>query len=439
MCLAQFENDMTTLLLYSPPANRNSFNVLLGALETDPHFDDWEIYVATRPEELGRQLEEGVARHSMPIVAVSFFTTQLWDTADLLKDLRAKWGNRFVCLAGGPHPTGDPAGTLGLGADFAVVGEGEETFPDLLKAIECGGEMADVKGIAYLDEKRELRHTGRRPAVDLDKYPPFAVKRGRFGPIEITRGCPFGCYFCQTSRIFGGRPRHRSPEKICHYVELLLQNDIRDIRFISPNAFAYGSADGKTLELSGLERLFRDLRRIAGPHGKLFLGTFPSEVRPEDVTEDTIALVLKYADNDNLTIGGQSGSQRMLDSCHRDHTVTDIYQAVRRTVNAGLTANVDFIFGLPDETREDIDLTLKVIGDLIEIGAKIHAHTFIPLPQTPFAGKNCPDLGSDLKKTVGKWIGTGSLFGNWEKQADLAARIQRYLKTGELFDAGHTE
>ena len=69
------------------------------------------------------------------------------------------------------------------------------------------------------------------------------------------------------------------------------------------------------------------------------------------MTKETLGLVLKYAANDNITMGAQSGSQKILDSCRRGHTIKDIYKAVELTLASNLKVNVDFIFGLPDETR----------------------------------------------------------------------------------------
>ncbi|GAH14902.1 unnamed protein product, partial [marine sediment metagenome] len=136
--------------------------------------------------------------------------------------------------------------------------------------------------------------------IDLDKYPPLPSKHVKYGAIEITRGCPYACYFCQTPYILGTIPRHRSIESICDAVRIMKGYKKTDIRFISPNAFSYGSRDGKTLNLPVLEQLLINIREIIEPEGRIYFGTFPSEVRPEHVTEETLGLVLKYAANDNL-------------------------------------------------------------------------------------------------------------------------------------------
>ncbi|XRO75501.1 TIGR04013 family B12-binding domain/radical SAM domain-containing protein [Methanocaldococcus sp. 28A] len=422
----------TALVVYYTKLHKNSFNALIGALEVDEYFDNFSIYFANKKDIFN--LERVLKNYDKIIIAISFFTTELWKTFELINELKAKYQNyrkKIIYLAGGPHPTGDPKGTLKLGFDVVCIGEGEETFPEFIKAINENEDYKKVKGIAYLDDDKFI-YTGKRKPIDLNKYPPFPVKHNKFGHIEITRGCPYGCFFCQTPRIFGKNVRHRSVENICKYVEIMAERDLKDIRFITPNAFAYGSKDGKTLNIDKIEKLLENIREILNKDGRIFFGTFPSEVRPEHVNDETIDLILKYADNKSLVVGAQSGSQRILDLCHRGHTVEDIYNAVTTAIKKGINVNLDFIFGLPGETEEDIERTIKVMKDLIKMGAKIHAHTFMPLPQTPFAKANPGIVDKKIIRAMRHEIPKGIFYGTWHNQEILAKKISKYLQTGEL-------
>lgn len=420
----------TALVLYYNKQNKYSFNALVGAIETEDCFDNLKIYFIRRENELTSELKNIIKRHEKVVVGISFFTTQLWDTCRIIRKLIEEYGNKPLYIAGGPHPTGDPLGTLKMGFDIVVRGEGEETLIELLQKINNNEDYSTVKGIAFIDDGGQYHYTGRRPTINLDKYPPFAVKHNKFGPIEIARGCPFVCYFCQTPHIFGGCQRHRSIESICRYVQIMKSKNLSDIRFITPNAFSYGSPDGKKLNITSLQELLTNIEKIINPNGRIFIGTFPSEVRPENVTEEAINLILKYADNDNLIIGAQSGSQRILNLCHRGHSVEDVYNAVELTLKAGLKANVDFIFGLPGETEEDIKLTIKVMTDLVRMGARIHAHTFMPLPQTPFAKAPAGRINKAFRRMIGELVPKGTVYGDWREQGKIAKKIVRYLKTG---------
>ncbi|MHA1486412.1 MAG: TIGR04013 family B12-binding domain/radical SAM domain-containing protein [Promethearchaeota archaeon] len=408
--------------------NIYSFNALIGALETVDELDDIDLYFIRGFENLENELERICENHQKVVLGISFFTTQLWEISDLLKHLQAKYKERVLFIAGGPHPTGDPKGTLKMGFDIVVVGEGEETLIEILYNVKNNKNLDAVRGIVYCNKDKFLITTKKRKWIDLDKYPPLPVKNVKFGAIEITRGCPFACYFCQTPYISGTRPRHRSIKSICNAVSVMKTYGKTDIRFITPNAFSYGSPDGKSLNIPLIEKLLIEITKIIKPKGNIYLGSFPSEVRPEHVTKETLGLILKYAANDNIVLGAQSGSQRILNSCNRGHSTKDVYNAVKLTLEAGLIPNVDFIFNLPNEAEEDIDLTIDFMYKISDMGAKIHSHTFMPLPLTRFAYEDVKDVDKKIIKTISKLSSQGLAYGEWKKQEKLAKEISKYLK-----------
>jgi radical SAM superfamily enzyme YgiQ (UPF0313 family) len=97
-----------------------------------------------------------------------------------------------IFIAGGPHPSGCPEEAAGH-FDFVVVGEGEETLPELLDTIRSNGDATGIKGIAFMRDGR-YHYTGERKETDLDRHPPF--RPPLYGPIEISRGCPWSCAYC---------------------------------------------------------------------------------------------------------------------------------------------------------------------------------------------------------------------------------------------------
>ena len=404
------------LILLDAKLNRHSMNALLGALETDRDLDELDLHRAAGAAQLGQQISEAAAAGKRPIAGLSFTTLQLPKIREIISPHRPLDGRSPVLwIAGGPHPTADPEGTLRLGFDAVVLGEGEATLIDLLKTVAAGGELAAVPGLAIRGSSGRTRFTGRRLPIDLDAYPPFPLRRRRAGPIEITRGCPFACGYCQTSYLLGTRPRHRSIETIVRYVAAMRQKSVCDVRVITPNAFSYGSADGRTLNLPALESLLAALRETLGADGRLFFGTFPSEVRPEHVNPSTLELVKRFADNDHLIMGAQTGSARLLERCRRGHTVADVFSAVSQTLAVGLKPHVDFIFGLPGETEEDLKSTIGVIRELAAMGALIHAHTFMPLPQTLFADQRPGRIHGRLRAVLKELSQGGALYGVWRK------------------------
>lgn len=312
----------------------------------------------------------------------------------------SKINKKCILIAGGPHPTAKQAEALEAGFDYVVIGEGEETLPELLRAIE-NQNVEGVKGIAF-KKNGKVVVTSPREYVDLDRYPPFSEKI--LGPIEISRGCPFACKFCQTSRIFGTRMRHRSLETIARYARYY-----DDIRFISPNAFAYGS-NGAKAELEKIENLLKLLKRES-KRKNVYFGTFPSEVRPEFVTREALELVKRYCANRSLHIGGQSGSERMLGEVNRGHSAEDIINAVELCLDHGITPIVDLLFGLPREDKADQIASLNLARWICSKGGKIRVHYFKPLPGTPYENEKPTPLDRAVKRMIGKLALEGRTTG----------------------------
>jgi B12-binding domain/radical SAM domain protein len=413
----------TALVLYYSRPNRFSVAALAGALEARPGLRGLPIEFPPDPARLRPALRSLLRRCDRVVAGFSLATPQLEGAAALLSSLREDFPERVLWAAGGPHPSADPNGVLRRGFDLVVRGEGEEALAELLERLRLGGDWRGLAGTSWLDDRGRCRSGGARPPADLDRLPPFSPGHRIFGPVEITRGCPFACGFCQTTALFGRRPRHRSPEVVAHYAGLLAGRGMFDLRVVTPNAFSYGSAEGRTVDLGALRELLRAVRGAQGPSGRIFFGSMPSEVRPEHVNAETLALVRRYAANDNLAIGAQSGSQAQLDAAGRGHGVADIVAAVKATLKAGLKANVDFIFGLPGESGDDQERTMSLIRRLTGLGARIHAHWFIPLPGTRFAGRFPAPLAPRLAAELARLAAAGALYGQWEAQEKLAVQL----------------
>lgn len=336
------------------------------------------------------------------IMLYSFTTRQ---AAKVFMEVKSA-GTDSVFIAGGPHPSGAPEETLEY-FDYVVIGEGEETLPELVKTVQEKGDPEKVPGIAYREaETGKVVMTQKRPYANLDSYPCFDPHKLR-APIEISRGCPWGCKYCQTPRLFGREVRHRSIDSIVKNAGYY-----DDLRFIASNAFGYGS-DGIHPRFDKVEKLLSALHKL--PDKKIFFGTFPSEVRPEFVTDESVELVRKYCANDSLSVGVQSGSDRILKEIQRGHTVGDSISAVECCLEHEIVPAVDFIFGLPTETEEDQEKSLNLVRWICKKGGTVRAHYLTPLPGTPYASAVPSEVSDQVRRELGKLALGGKLTGYWEK------------------------
>ncbi len=422
------------IIFYYTRQNRYSINSLLGSIQQDELIlKNADIYLPHDEQHLILTLQLAVGKEYKKIIlAFSFTSMQCDDVEKILINIKSLFITKnFIFIAGGPHPTGAPESTLKLGFDICFIGEAEETFVNFLHCILQEKHWYDLPSIAFVDNNKNFVINKRTTHfIDLDKYPPISSYFNCYGPIEITRGCPYCCYYCQTPQIFGTKLRHRSVQKICELVETMATKGLYDTRFITPSLFLYGSEDGKKLNLVKIEELFNSVSKIIKPKGKLFIGTFPSEIRPEHINKDTVELLKKYADNDNVIVGAQSGSDRILELCHRRHTVSDVYNAVQLLTKTGFKVNLDFIFGLPYEEQKDVKQTVKLIDELTtKYKVRIHAHIFIPLVGTKF--QNCVRSQICKLENLEFYIkyckqlkNKGLLYGDWEKQLEYVKPVK---------------
>lgn len=378
--------------------NRYTINTLAAILEACEV--PWATAGSAR-EMLGRLA--GAPAGTRTLALYSFMTPQLGAAAREVAALR-RAAPRAVFAAGGAHPTADPEGTLALGFHHVFAGEAEATLPAFLADGGRGGEAV-------------LRGAG--PPSGLDDFLPFPA--GRHGPVELTRGCRYRCAFCAV----GGRPvRHRSRAAVVAAAEALLARGRPRLTFITPDALSYGGS------LSALDALLADLAALGT---RAALGTFPSEVRPDRVTAEAVEVLRRRCANRTLVIGAQSGSDEVLRSLGRGHTVADVERAAREARRGGFTPHVDLIFGLPGESAADQAATVALGRRLRrETGARLHAHYFHPLPGTPLWSRDPSPLGHEARAFLRQERERGTEDGCWEAQERWAWRIVGWAEQGRI-------
>ncbi len=154
-------------------------------------------------------------------------------------------------------------------------------------------------------------------------------------------------------------------------------------------------------------------------------------MRPDYVSDDTVRLVAGRVANRSIIVGAQSGSERVLKLIHRGHGVEDVLRAVEVLNRYGFQADVDIILGLPFEDDEDVEATLRLCRTLVEkFRARIHLHTFMPLPGTPFEGLRARPLPPRVVKEYSRLVGAGRAYGYWLRQAEVSKMISDMYERG---------
>ncbi|MCK4734135.1 MAG: radical SAM protein [Methanophagales archaeon] len=256
-----------------------------------------------------------------------------------------------------------------LHVDVAVLGEGEETFSELLETLRREECLDYVRGIAYRDENGSITVTEPRPPldlsnrnidpdwsfVDLEHYITYPDTRGfffnrfdssrpyRVGYTMAGRGCPYRCHFCFSPL---GKFRMMSVEKIVSEMKRWRdQYSVDHIRFINENLFT------NPREIQHLCQMMID--------EKLNLH-WSCSLRVNYVNRESLEL-MKEAGCDYIIYGVESGSDRVLKRMNKHTTVEMNRTAIRLTREAGIYPDVAIMFGYCDETLEDLKKTVDLM------------------------------------------------------------------------------
>lgn len=415
------------LLIADGRKSKYGINACLGALEDLDGEEYPDVLWAARDESLAALAHRVAPLYERLVVLWSLYSTEFVKACARLSDFKsatADLGVQVQHVAGGVHATAEPELTARSGFDFVAVGEGEETTRRIVHTLNGRGTLDTVEGLSFLD-KGDF-HASRAGQVEsLDRYPTFAMRQGRLGPIELTRGCIYACRFCQTPFMFKARFRHRSIASVVEHVEWQVSRGLLDVRFITPTSLSYG-ATGPEIDLTAVETLLHSVREALPRGGRIFFGSFPSEIRPEHASVEALEIIRRYADNDNVILGAQSGSDRMLAASHRGHDAESVLTAVENCRKVGLKANVDFIFGMPGESKTDVGASIRLAEVIARMGARIHTHTFMPLPGTPWSHEPPGVVQEDMRELIQRLTADGLAYGNWEAQEVLAKELAAF-------------
>ena len=337
---------------------------------------------------------------SRSLIVYSIMLPHLQQVQKELQQLQQA-GSTAETIVGGSQPTAAPESISELGFDYVVSGEAEDFFPQFL-------------GDWLANNARKGLHTTSRGKVDLNLYPGFSELVGYLPPLEISRGCKFGCMFCGVPRLHAGTLRHRSLASIEAIVKeyFRIKTSRKRMKFLASNAFAYGS-DGRQPNLAALKDLLEMLKGIGVP--EIHLGSFPSEVRPDFVTPEVMQLVAPYLSNKTIVMGVQTGSDNMLKKMNRGHSREDSVRAIALLREFGFQPHIDFIVGNPDETEDDQFELIDFMDEMLEkYQVRIHMHTFVPLPATPWENKLQSPINEKVKQRLRELERAGVLDGWWE-------------------------
>lgn len=279
---------------------------------------------------------------------------------------------------------------LNHGADFVIRGEGELTLLELVNALEKKQSYQEIQGIVFKDNseikvnssRNVLQHLDDLPLpawdlVDIESYKNVWKQSTQEFTLNIatTRGCPYKCNWC-AKPIYGNRYNAHSPEYI-----------VNEIKFLKEK---YGvSRFWMCDDIFGLKPNWVQEFNQLLKEKELKISYFIQSRVDLLLKEDTIA-VLAESGLEEVWVGAESASQKILDAMDKGIKVEEIYEATRLLKAKKVKVAFFLQFGYLEENQDDIQKTIAMVKELKpdNIGISVS----YPLPGTKFYDKVKDDL-----------------------------------------------
>jgi radical SAM superfamily enzyme YgiQ (UPF0313 family) len=284
------------------------------------------------------------------LIGITVFSPVYSEVIKIFDKIRKIQPRVPVCL-GGPYVTTIREEIFKkTPADFAVCGEGERTFAELISCLKGQGELADVDGLLYKNGKGSITVNPEREKIkDLDSLPMpaydiFPMKKYPLHRMITARGCPYSCAWCNSSSIWDHTNRMISPEKIIEEVEFLINTYGKKIFVIGDNSFN-----------TNLERVeaFCDLL-IAKKINILWA----VNLRADNMTQE-IACKMKSAGCYNASVGIESANNFVLEKIGKGSTIEKMAEGIKMLKNAGIEIMSQYVMGSPYDTLEHIKESIE--------------------------------------------------------------------------------
>jgi len=337
-----------------------------------------------------------VTRFKPDLVGMSAITMEAPSLDRVARTVR-ETGFQGPIVAGGPHPTAYPDETLSnRDVDYLVLGEGEETFKELVESLDTRSDPAKVRGIAFRQD-RTTRYSAPRPltleldtiphpAWDLVSFDAYAklrsmssLRRNRYMNLFTSRACPFKCVYCH--HVFGKKFRARSPENVLDEVRLLVDRyGVRHLEIVDDIFNCDLERSKKILDLLHAEGLSVDI-------------SFPNGLRCDRLDREFLEKLSRFPFT-LVCAPVETASPRIQKLIKKNLNLSRVSDVINWCDDLRIYSRGFFMLGFPTETREELEAT-------IDYAVKSRLHTAFFFVVVPFKGTELYQMSLDIIKQRG--------------------------------------
>jgi anaerobic magnesium-protoporphyrin IX monomethyl ester cyclase len=307
-----------------------------------------------------QKLQDYLLEFKPDVVAIYVNLMTKLNVLEIIKFTKSNLDHTKIIL-GGPEIRYNANDFLNFGADYLVIGEGEETSLELMIALneKRYDDINNISGLGYKNQNNEIVFTVEREKLkEVDSLPfPSRDKinlqlylnawKERHGEnaisISTMRGCPYTCKWCSRA-VYGLSYRRRSPENVCDELELIQKEYNPDTLWFVDDVF--------TISHKWLNEFNAVLKK------RNLKIKYECITRADRMNEEVVVL-LKESGCFRVWIGAESGSQKVIDLMDRRVDVNQVREMIKLAQKHKIQAGTFIMLGYPGETEEDIEETIR--------------------------------------------------------------------------------
>lgn len=307
-------------------------------------------------------LQDALRSLSPDLVGFSIFHANRWGGIQLAKVIKERFP-MVPIVFGGIGATFLDTHLLGHfpWIDLVVRGEGEITFPELVRRLDVGECYDNLPGLSFRSGNTITRNEEAPRVEDLDSLPMPAAHYS-FQHLALSRGCPGKCTFCGSPGFWGPKVRFHSAEYFVAQIELLYKKGQRFFHF-SDDTFTLRKK--LVLEICTLIR------------GKALDITWAAISRVDCIDEEMLK-AMRMAGCIQISFGVESGSENIRKVLNKKFSEEQIRNAFAMTVRYGILARAYIIYGCPGESEETVQDTLRLLRDIRPLVTLFHVLALFP-------------------------------------------------------------
>lgn len=344
-------------------------------------------------EDIGKIME----KERLDVIGISCPFTIAWGNVAAISRIAKDIDPEIKVIVGGAHPSALPQASLTDTIDFVVVGEGEQTFIELLNFFEQGSNTSSlqrIKGIAFKRNETSFLTPPREPIKNLDELPfpardlfPLekytkagkakkahgSVKRDKYTSLITSRGCPGRCIFCSVHCVWGHTWRARSPENVVAEIEQVVNRyGTSEIHFEDDNLTLNNERAKKICNLIIEKKL--NISWMA-----------PNGVAINRLDKELLTKMRKSGCY-QLCFGLESGNESVRNKIvKKSIKYGQAKEVVKICKNLGIWTHGFFVIGLPGEN-------LKTMNDSLEFAKKLDLDNADFFIASPYPGTELYDI-----------------------------------------------